>query len=58
MSTLLVKGVWIVNKVVGVGWCDAPECKVAPAFYSGGYMPKYVRTLKYYASLKSNNKTI
>jgi len=23
----------MVNKVVGVGWCDAPECKVCPAVY-------------------------
>jgi len=28
---MLVRGVWIVNKVVGVSWCDAPECKEAPA---------------------------
>jgi len=35
-------GVWIVNKVVGMGWCDATECKVALVVYGGGYMPKYV----------------
>jgi len=32
----------MVNKVVGVGWCDAPEYKVAPEVYGWGYMPKYV----------------
>jgi len=30
---MLIRGIWIVNKVVGVGWCYAPECKVAPADY-------------------------
>jgi len=28
---MYIKWVWIVNKVVCVCWCDAPECKVAPA---------------------------
>jgi len=32
---MLIEGVWIVNKAVGVGWYDAPECKVAPAVYWG-----------------------
>jgi len=26
----------MVNKIVGVCWCNAPECKVAPAVYGGG----------------------
>jgi len=30
---MLIRGVWIVNKVVGVGWCDAPECKAAPTVH-------------------------
>jgi len=28
--------VWIVNKVVGMGWRHASECKVALEVYSGG----------------------
>jgi len=40
---MLIRGVWIVHKVVvGVGWCNAPKCKVAPAVYGAGYIPKYV----------------
>jgi len=33
---MLIRGVWIVNKVVGLCWCDVPECKVAPAVNSDG----------------------
>jgi len=29
-------------KVVGVGGCGAPECKVAQVVYGGGYRGKYV----------------
>jgi len=36
---MLTRGQWVVNKVVGVGWCDVPECMVAPPVYGGGYMP-------------------
>jgi len=39
---MLIKVVWIVNNVLCVGWCDATECKVAPAVFVRGYMPKYV----------------
>jgi len=39
---MLIRGEWIVNKLVGLGWCDAPDCKVAPTVYGDGYMPKYV----------------
>jgi len=28
-----VRVVWIVNNLVGVGWCNAPEGKVAAAVY-------------------------
>jgi len=31
----LLEVVWIVNKVVGENWSDAPECKVAPVFIVG-----------------------
>jgi len=48
LCSMLIRGVWIVNKVVGVGWCEAPQCKVAPAVYGWG---TYLSTLKYYASL-------
>jgi len=30
------------NKVVDVGWCNAPECTVAPAVYGWGYMREYL----------------
>jgi len=36
MKYAYYRGVWIVNKVVGVGWCDSSKCKVAPAVYCGG----------------------
>jgi len=39
---MLIRGVLIFSKVVVVGWCDAPEYKVAPAVYNEGYMPMYV----------------
>jgi len=43
ICSMLIRGIKMVNKIVGVGWCDAPECKVALAVDGGGYMPKYVR---------------
>jgi len=39
---MLIRGIWIVNKSVGAGMCDAPVCKVAPVVYAGEYMPKYI----------------
>jgi len=33
---LHVRGVWIVNKVIGVSWCDAPECKMLQQRVLGG----------------------
>jgi len=36
INNMLITGVWIINKAVGVGWCDAPECKVPPAVYCLG----------------------
>jgi len=35
---MFIREVWIVNKMVSVGWCDVPECKGAPAVYGGWYM--------------------
>jgi len=40
---MLVRGVWIVNKVVDVGKCNAPKCKGALAVY--GAMLHSVRKL-------------
>jgi len=34
---MLVRVVWNVNKVVGVGWCNNPECKVALAVHDWGW---------------------
>jgi len=54
---MLIRGVWIVKKVVGVGWCDAPECKVTPAVYSGGRFLSMYTEIQCLTS-ESNNKTL
>jgi len=36
---MLIRGVWIVNRVIGVGCCNALEYKVAQSVFGGEYMP-------------------